>query len=230
MKREEHMYVWLVLALIFATVEAIAVSKNIQQLEYVAKPAVMVFLFLWLYTTTGLQENTLWFGFGILLSLAGDVLLMISLNRLFLPGLVAFLLAHICYITGFRAEVMAVNVWSLILLAFIAVNVSRLLRRIVGEMRTRDENQLVFPVILYGTVISIMLYAAMSTLSNQSWTPLGAVLVSTGALLFVASDVILAWMKFVAPLKNGRIWNIALYHLGQIGLIAGVISQFGKSI
>ena len=224
------MYVWLVLALIFAAVEAIAVSKKIQQLEYIAKPAVMVFLFLWLYTTTGLQENTLWFGFGILLSLAGDVLLMISLDRLFLPGLVAFLLAHICYITGFRAEVMAVNVWSLILLAFIAVNVSRLLRRIVGEMRARGENQLVFPVILYGTVISIMLYAAMSTLSNQSWTPLGAILVSTGALLFVASDVILAWMKFVAPLKNGRVWNIALYHLGQIGLVAGVISQFGKSI
>ena len=224
------MYVWLVLALIFAAVEAIAVSKKIQQLEYIAKPAVMIFLFLWLYTTTGLQGNTLWFGFGILLSLAGDVLLMISLDRLFLPGLVAFLLAHICYITGFRAEVMAVNVWSLILLAFIAVNVSRLLRRIVGEMRARGENQLVFPVILYGTVISIMLYAAMSTLSNQSWTPLGAILVSTGALLFVASDVILAWMKFVAPLKNGRVWNIALYHLGQIGLVAGVISQFGKSI
>ena len=224
------MYVWLVLALIFAAVEAIAVSKKIQQLEYIAKPAVMIFMFLWLYTTTGLLGNTLWFGLGILLSLAGDVLLMISLDRLFLPGLVAFLLAHICYITGFRAEVMAVNVWSLILLAFIAVNVSRLLRRIVGEMRARDENQLVFPVILYGTVISIMLYAAMSTLSNQSWTPLGAILVSTGALLFVASDVILAWMKFVAPLKNGRVWNIALYHLGQIGLVAGVISQFGKSI
>jgi uncharacterized membrane protein YhhN len=221
------MYVWLALALIFAAVEAIAVSKNIQQLEYVAKPAVMVFLFLWLYTTTELQGNTLWFGLGILLSLAGDVLLMISLDRLFLPGLVAFLLAHVCYITGFRAELMAVNFWSLILLAFIAVNVSRLIRRIVEAMRARGENQLVFPVIVYGTVISVVLYAAMSTLSNRAWTPLGAILVSTGALLFAASDVLLAWMKFVAPLKSGRIWNIALYHLGQIGLIAGVISQFG---
>ena len=221
------MYLWLALALIFAGVEAIAVSKNIQQLEYVAKPAVMVFLLLWLYTMTGLQGNTLWFGLGVLLSLAGDLLLMISVDRLFLPGLVAFLLAHICYITGFRAELMAVSVWSLILLAFIAVNVSRLIRRIVEAMRARGENQLVFPVIMYGTVISIMLYAAMSTLSNQAWTPLGSVLVSTGALLFVASDVILAWMKFVAPLKNGRIWNIALYHLGQIGLIAGVVRQFG---
>lgn len=221
------MYFWLALALLFALLESIAVSRNLQRLEYIAKPAVMAFLFLWLYTTTGLQGTTLWFGLGILLSLVGDVLLMISLDRLFLPGLAAFLLAHLSYITGFRAELTTVNVWSLILLAFIAINASRLLRRIVGAMRARGENTLILPVIAYGIVISIMLYAAMSTTSNLTWSPLAASLVSAGALLFVASDVILAWMKFVAPLKNGRIWNIALYHLGQIGLIAGVVSQFG---
>lgn len=221
------MYLWLALALLFALLESIAVSRNLQRLEYIAKPAVMAFLFLWLYTTTGLQGTTLWFGLGILLSLVGDVLLMISLDRLFLPGLAAFLLAHLSYITGFRAELTTVNVWSLILLAFIAINASRLLRRIVGAMRARGENTLILPVIAYGIVISIMLYAAMSTTSNLTWSPLAAFLVSAGALLFVASDVILAWMKFVAPLKNGRIWNIALYHLGQIGLIAGVVSQFG---
>lgn len=221
------MYFWLALALLFALLESIAVSRNLKRLEYIAKPAVMAFLFLWLYTTTGLQGTTLWFGLGILLSLVGDVLLMISLDRLFLPGLAAFLLAHLSYITGFRAELTTVNVWSLILLAFIAINASRLLRRIVGAMRARGENTLILPVIAYGIVISIMLYAAMSTTSNLTWSPLAASLVSAGALLFVASDVILAWMKFVAPLKNGRIWNIALYHLGQIGLIAGVVSQFG---
>jgi uncharacterized membrane protein YhhN len=220
------MYLWLGLALIFALLEAIAVSKNLGQLEYIAKPGVMFSLFLWLYTTTGLQGNTFWFGLGVLFSLAGDVLLMISLDRLFLPGLAAFLLAHISYITGFRAELMTANIWSLILLVFIAINVSRLLRRIVGSMRARGENRLILPVIVYGIVISIVLYAAMSTTSNLAWTPLAAFLVSAGALLFAASDVILAWMKFVTPLKNGRIWNIALYHLGQIGLIAGVISQF----
>ena len=221
------MYLWLALALLFALLESIAVSRNLKRLEYIAKPAVMAFLFLWLYTTTGLQGTRLWFGLGILLSLVGDVLLMISLDRLFLPGLAAFLLAHLSYITGFRAELTTVNVWSLILLAFIAINASRLLRRIVGAMRARGENTLILPVIAYGIVISIMLYAAMSTTSNLTWSPLAASLVSAGALLFVASDVILAWMKFVAPLKNARIWNIALYHLGQIGLITGVGSQFG---
>jgi hypothetical protein len=31
----------------------------------------------------------------------------------------------------------------------------------------------------------------------------------------------------IKSVKNGRILNIAAYHLGQIGLIAGVIGQFG---
>ena len=81
------MYLWLALALIFASLEVIAVSKNLGQLEYIAKPGVMLSLFLWLYTTTGLQGNTFWFGLGILFSLAGDVLLMFPNH--FITGLIA---------------------------------------------------------------------------------------------------------------------------------------------
>jgi uncharacterized membrane protein YhhN len=220
------MYIWLILALLFAALEAVAVSKNLRKLEYVAKPAVMVCLFIWLYASTGLQGNALWFGMGIVFSLAGDVLLMLSLERLFLFGLVAFLIAHIFYITGFRDELTVINAWSLILLVLIAINVSRLIRRIIGAMRLKGQNRLVIPVAVYGTVISVMLYAAMSTIYDPAWKTSAAFFVSVGAFLFCASDVILAWNKFVTPLRNGRVLNIALYHLGQIGLVAGAISQF----
>jgi uncharacterized membrane protein YhhN len=220
------MYIWLILALLFAALEAVAVSKNLRRLEYVAKPAVMVCLFLWLYASTGLRGNALWFGMGIVFSLTGDVLLMLSLERLFLFGLIAFLIAHIFYITGFRDELTVINAWSLILLVLIAINVSRLIRRIIGAMRLKGQNRLVIPVAVYGTVISVMLYAAMSTIYDPAWKTSAAFFVSVGAFLFCASDVILAWNKFVAPLRNGRVLNIALYHLGQIGLVAGAISQF----
>lgn len=221
------MYIWLILAILFAVLEAIAVSKNRKQLEYIAKPAVMVFLFLWLYTTTGLQGHALWFGLGILFSLLGDVLLMFPSDRFFLLGLLAFLFAHIAYVLGFRDAVANISTWSLILLVIIGINVSRLLRRIVSAMRAKGEEKLAFPVIVYGTVISVMLYAAMSTIYDQSWRTSAAFFVSLGAFLFVASDVILAWNKFVSPLRNGRVWNITLYHAGQISIIAGVINQFG---
>jgi len=220
------MVLWLILALIFASLEVLAVSKNLQKLEYLAKPAVMVCLLLWLYASTGLQGNAFWFGLGIFFSLAGDVIL-ISFERMFLLGLVAFLFAHIFYITGFREELVMSTTWSFILAVFIGINVSRPLRRIVGTMRRNGEDRLVAPIILYGTVISVMLYAAMSTIYNPAWKANAAFFVSLGAFLFSVSDGILAWNRFVSPISNGRIWNILLYYLGQIVLIAGVISQFG---
>jgi uncharacterized membrane protein YhhN len=221
------MIIWLVLALFFASLEAIAVSRNIARLEYAVKPAVMVLLFLALYLTTGLQGRALWFGLGILLSLAGDVLLMLPRNSLFLPGLIAFLLAHIFYIVGFNGGMDSINIWSLVLLIVIAINVSRLIRRITEAMRAGGQTRYIIPVMVYGTVISVMLYAALSTIYNPAWSTVAAFLVSLGAFLFCTSDLLLAWNKFVSPIKNGRVWSITLYHLGQIGLIAGVISQFG---
>jgi uncharacterized membrane protein YhhN len=219
------MVFWLILAILFAALEVIAVSRNVQKLEYLAKPAVMICVFLWLYSSTGLRGNAFWFGLGLSFSLVGDVLLLS--DRMFLFGLIAFLFAHISYITGFKEEILTLTAWSLILAVFIAINVGRLLRRIVGAMRVKGENKLVTPVILYGTVISAMLYTAMSTIYNPLWKTSAAFFVSAGAFLFCASDAVLAWNKFVSPVRKGRVWNISLYYLGQIGLIAGVIAQFG---
>jgi len=224
---EEDTYIWLILALIFASLEALAVSKNLPGLEYFAKPAVMVCLFTGLYASTGLQGNTLWFGLGIVFSLAGDMLLMVSLDRMFLFGLVAFLLTHLSYILGFREELTNASAWSLVLMIIILINSLRLIRRILRSIRATGQNALVTPVIVYGLVISFMLYTAMSTIYHPAWKTNASLLVSLGAFSFYISDLILAWNKFVAPIKNARIFNIVTYYLGQIGLIAGVISQFG---
>jgi uncharacterized membrane protein YhhN len=80
--------------------------------------------------------------------------------------------------------------------------------------------------LIYGMVISIMLLSALLTLYNKEWGTLAAGLVAAGASLFFFSDVILAWNKFVSPIKNGRVVNVILYHLGQISLAVGVILQF----
>jgi uncharacterized membrane protein YhhN len=121
----------------------------------------------------------------------------------------------------------APSAWSLVLVFVILLNAVRLLRRIVGSMRARGQNRLVYPVIVYGLMISLMLFAAMSTLSDQDWDMGAAFFVSVGAFLFWLSDLMLAWNKFVSPLKVGRLTVIAAYHVGQISLIAGVIRQFG---
>ena len=113
------------------------------------------------------------------------------------------------------------------LLILILLNGVRLLRRIAGAMRANRQDRMVYPVIIYGLVISLMLYAAMSTISDHSWNIVAAFLVSTGAFLFWISDLMLAWKKFVSPLRVGRLPIIVLYQLGQILLISGVIRQLG---
>ena len=220
------MHIFLIAALIFAALEALALQKNRPRLEYIAKPAVMLALFFWLWTSAGLNGALFWFGLGILFSLAGDVLLMISLDRLFIAGLAAFLFAHVSYIIGFNTPLPALSVWGLILAVMIGIGGVRIIRRILTPLAAQGQARLRIPVVIYGIAISIMLLSATIKLADISWAAWASLLVSVGAFLFYLSDILLAWMKFVAPIQNGRIFNILAYHLGQVALIAGVIIQF----
>lgn len=223
------MNILLIAAFVFAALEALALWKNWDRLEYIAKPAVMVALFAWLFTSVGLNGALLWFGLGIFFSLAGDILLMISLDRLFVAGLITFLLAHVSYVIGFNIPVPVISAWEFILALIIALGGSRIIGRIVSALVSKGQTRLRMPIIIYGVVISVMLLSAMMKLSDLSWNSSAAALVSVGAFLFYISDIILAWSKFVAPIQHGRIYNIGAYHLGQIALIAGVVIQFGKT-
>jgi uncharacterized membrane protein YhhN len=221
------MIIFLLAAFIFAALEALALQRNQPRLEYVAKPAVMIALFLWLWTSVGLQGALLWFGLGILLSLAGDILLVFSPDRFFLPGLAAFLCAHVAYAIGFNTPPPPLSAWGFLLAVIIGINGVRVLRRILAPLVTQGQSQLRIPISLYGVVISVMLLSALIKLTDLSWNAVAALLVSLGAFLFYLSDIILAWTKFVAPVRHGPIYNMLSYHLGQIALIAGVVLQFG---
>ena len=173
------------------------------------------------------------FGLGIIFSLVGDVFLMVSYarfsDRWFLPGLAAFLFAHVSYIVGLNTPLPDVSpIWSLGLAVVLALSAARILRRIIDGLRRKGLPRLERPVGLYGMVITLMLLSALLTLDNGSWKTSAAGLVALGAILFYFSDVLLAWNKFVNPIKNGRLANMILYHLGQAALVAGVISQFAK--
>jgi alkenylglycerophosphocholine hydrolase len=220
------MYILIILAFIFAALESLALWKGSRQLEFIAKPAVMVCLFIYLYGTAGLQGTLLWFGIGVLFSLAGDIALLF-IDRFFIIGLTAFLLAHVAYLIGFNTPLpQIVTVWSIVLALVIGLGSVRVLRRIVGSIRANGQNRLVVPVIIYGIVITLMLLAAMQTLFNLEWEATAALLVSFGAALFYFSDITLAWHRFVSPIKNGRMLNIGMYHVGQIAIVVGVVLQF----
>jgi len=220
------MYILIIFAFLFAVLESLALWKGWRQLEFVAKPAVMICLFIWLSVTAGLNGAPLWFEVGLLFSLAGDIALL-AIDRYFAFGLVFFLMAHIAYLIGFNILLPETpGVWAFVLAIVLGLSAMRLLRRIVAGVRAKNA-RLATPVIIYSTVITLMLLSAMLTLSNTRWAPTPAILVSVGAFLFYISDLILAWNRFVSPLKNSRMLNIGMYHLGQIVIVVGVGMQFG---
>jgi uncharacterized membrane protein YhhN len=222
------------LLFLVAAIDWVAVARGWKKVEYIAKPAVMLLLLGILTLVCGFSCLPLiCFGLGIFFSLAGDVFLMVSYTRFsdrwFIPGLIAFLLAHVSYIIGLNSPLPDVSpIWSLGVAFILALTAARILRRILAGIRQKGLLRMVRPVGIYGMVITLMLLSAMLTLFNSAWSASASGLVALGATLFYFSDVLLAWNKFVNPIRNGRLANMILYHLGQFALVAGVILQFGK--
>lgn len=224
-----------ILILVVAAINWLSVAKGWKKVEYITKPATMILLFGWLAFVDGFGSVPLiCFGLGIFFSLAGDVFLMLSYyrfsNRWFVPGLIAFLLAHAAYVVGLNTPLAGFSpIWGIGLALILALSAARVLGRIVAGVRQKGLKRLETPVVVYGTVITLMLLSALLTFYRADWKTSAAGLVGTGAILFYFSDIILAWNKFVTPIKNGRLANMILYHLGQFALVVGIMIQFQGS-
>jgi uncharacterized membrane protein YhhN len=166
---------------------------------------------------------------GILLSLVGDVFLMLSNERRwFLFGLGTFLLVHVAYILGLNTPPPPFNAMTFVVALMVLMSALPLIRRILLGAAQKGLRRLVEQVRVYATVISLMLFSALITLFRTDWSSTPAYLVSLGAVLFISSDMLLAWNKFVKPIRRGRLALMITYHLGQMAIIAGAVGQFGK--
>lgn len=154
---------------------------------------------------------------GLAASLAGDVLLMLPPDRYFVAGLGAFALAHISYILAFAwARAGAPISWPLpVLLALYGAIVLAALWRHLGNNR--------IPVIVYMILIELMAWQALEYwLLERS---LGSGLAALGALLFVASDTVLAFEKFRGGVPYADILVLGPYYAAQFLIALSVGSR-----
>jgi uncharacterized membrane protein YhhN len=210
----------LLIAIIAAMLDWLAVAKNWKQLEYMMKPAVIIALLSWFALNAGFSVQMIWFGIGLVFSLAGDIFLMLPTNH-FIEGLISFLFAHIAYIIGLNQTIPPLNIVSLILTILVLVTAYQMYRRITSTLSEAGGKSLKIPLLIYTVAISIMLLSALLTLVRPSWDALPALIISIGALMFFISDSILAWNKFVHVINYGNLAVMVTYHLGQLGIILG---------
>ena len=142
---------------------------------------------------------------GLLFSLLGDIFLINQQHFVF--GLLAFLVAHMCYLAAFTAEVRLAAYPQ----PFAAVAVIATVAVLVIWPGVERELQL--PVIAYVLVLAMMT-AQAQTRSFLRGT-YEARRAAMGAALCMISDLIFAIDKFHSPLPGAAFWILATYWSAQ---------------
>lgn len=209
-------------ALALAGLDWLAVARRNALLERWAKPAVPGALIVAALAAAGPDGITRALLVAALAaSLVGDWLLLPPVR--FVPGLVAFLAAHLAYLGLFvRLPLEAGPAVGGLGLAVVLLAVVGL--RIV---RAATVSGLGAPVAVYlGAIL------AMAVTATATGLPSAAV----GAWLFVVSDAVLGWDRFVAPpapdvtaAVRRRLAVIVPYHAAQVCLVLAALLTFPGS-
>ena len=157
---------------------------------------------------------------ALLGSLAGDVFLMLS-EHLFIPGLVSFLLAHLCYIAlfkqgagwfGHRGALGGTLALGIGMYAFLWQG------GLPAALRV--------PVAVYVVVIALM--AAQAWGRHAALRERSSLAVALGACCFMLSDSVLATNRFVQPLPLSQLWVLATYYAAQVLIVSGMVTALTR--
>ena len=146
---------------------------------------------------------------GLVFCLLGDVFLALPRERMFLLGLISFLLGHVFYVFAFfSAGSIAYLSWTGILIILVAgCSVFFWLKPHLGSMK--------IPVLLYVIVISIMVCGAVAVFKNPGLAMQGRLAVLIGAAFFYISDIFVARDRFLKKGFVNRLFGLPLYYFGQ---------------
>ena len=152
------------------------------------------------------MNYALWIAIGLFFSLLGDIALLRS-AQYFLPGLVAFLFAHIAYLIAFTRDAKfpaRASIWLLALLVA-AVLYFFLFPGLPGVLK--------LPVAVYALLLASMAGQAMGRYVVRHSR--AARFAAIGALLFMLSDALLSVDRFGAPLPRASLLILVPYFVGQ---------------
>jgi uncharacterized membrane protein YhhN len=160
-----------------------------------------------------------WVLLALSLSLLGDVFLMLEArsrdgarasDRAFIAGLVSFLLAHLAFVCAFVQDLRAPDLPAWLAgVVFYAAGLLFVLLPRAGALK--------LPVLIYCLVLAAMVFAAAAR--HATFHDTGSLRAVLGALLFMLSDSLLGWRRFVGRYRGAQALILSTYW-GAIGLIA----------
>lgn len=191
-------------------------ALHLPWLNFVFKPLTTALLIAWAWPRGRGTAERPWLLAGLAWSWWGDVALLWP-QQGFLPGLVSFLLAHLCYLVAFRRGGTPWLAWSAAAAACALVAggvLSLLWPGVPAALRA--------PVVVYVLALASMAAQAAGQWHVRRGTAQAglALRAAVGGALFMLSDSLLATDRFAQPLPAASLWVLASYWLAQ-GLIAG---------
>ena len=193
--------------------------------RFFSKPLILIGLILYFFQITKPIASTLLTKSilaALIFSWIGDVLLMWS--ELFVFGLGSFLMAHVCYIIGFKvAQKTPEKIESVNFLKLFAFNLPiYLIAAFLYYLVHTNLGSLKIPVIVYILVIVSMLSTARERFGKVSSSSFWQVFV--GGSLFFISDGIIAISRFYQNFPESGILIMGTYAVGQLLIVMGIRS------
>ncbi|WP_339925370.1 lysoplasmalogenase [uncultured Cyclobacterium sp.] len=224
MRKQEILWLYLFL---FAALADIAMIVNAESsYRYFTKPVIMIALLLYFLQITKLINGSLLritVSAGLFFSFLGDVLLLDE--SLFLFGLGAFFMTHICYIVAFKlTQNHTLNLFKVNFIKMFVFNLPLyIVAALIYFLIHSQLNELKIPVIIYIMAIVMMVTMARERFgrtNNSSFWQL-----FLGAFLFFISDSLLALDRFFHPIVDGDLLIMSTYILGQLLIVMGIRSH-----
>lgn len=199
----------LLVAAFIAVLDWWAVATDRRGIERWAKPGVMAFLIAAALLIPAESEAIRWaIVIGLAFGLVGDVLLFYDR---FIPGAAAFLIGHLAYVVALLLVPQEPR--GLLVGVVIVLLVAVFVGRKIVKGAWSQSHVLGGIVAAYMAVIGIVVILAVGSSS---------VIVEVAALLFLTSDALLAWARFVGPAPGRRVAVMVTYQLAQAGFVLAI--------
>lgn len=217
--------IWLYLFLIATIADLTFLLEGNSSMRFFSKPLILIGLILYFFQITKPIASTLLTKSilsALIFSWIGDILLMWP--HLFVYGLGSFLMAHICYIIGFKLaqksetriqQVDFVRTFFFNLpIYLVAAFTFYLINPNLGNMKV--------PIITYIIVIVSMVATARDRFKKCDSASFWQVFI--GAVLFFISDGIIALSKFYQAFPESGVLIMGTYATAQLLIIMGIRS------
>ena len=208
---------WSILYAMTAAAVLFAILFNIPGLYLVAKPLLMITLLVYfLSASKGFPGWRMLVVMALVFSWGGDVFLM--RDDMFIAGLGSFLVAHVFYIIAYQktgAGKGRIRLFDFIAFALYGAILIWTLYPGLGSM--------LIPVMVYALVLLTMgLWAhkrrGATTIASFKY-------VSTGVILFVISDSLIAINRFAFDVPGERLLVMSIYMAAQFLIVQGLLKH-----